>query len=75
MEIREKIRTGGTGWNEPASSKIGDHSIGPGQSSLVIAELGVNHNGDVRDGERLRRAMDEVDIVVSAADAPESQGR
>jgi len=36
-----------------ARVKIGDRSIGEGESCFVIAEAGVNHNGDVRLAEKL----------------------
>jgi len=43
---------------------IGDRSIGPGQACFIIAEAGINHNGDIESAKRL------VDAAVAAgADA------
>ena len=39
-----------------AEIKIGSHLIGPGNASFVIAEAGVNHNGDLDLGRELVRA-------------------
>ena len=33
--------------------RVGDHLIGPGQPCLIIAEAGVNHNGDVTRAHQL----------------------
>jgi N-acetylneuraminate synthase len=35
------------------SVKIGEKHIGPGQPAYVIAEIGINHNGDVDIAKRL----------------------
>lgn len=39
-----------------AGIEIGSHLIGPGNASFVIAEAGVNHNGDLDLGRELVRA-------------------
>lgn len=44
--------------NEPlrrafSSVRIGDRLIGPGQACFIVAEAGVNHNGDIRLAYRL----------------------
>ena len=48
--------------------EIGHHSVGPGSPCFIIAEAGVNHNGDVESARRL------VDVAVEAgADAVKFQ--
>lgn len=37
----------------PREIKIGDHTIGDGHSAYVVAEIGINHNGDVETAKRL----------------------
>lgn len=37
----------------PVGFKIGRHTIGPGNPVFIIAEAGVNHNGDVRIARKL----------------------
>ena len=50
------------------SIPIGDRRIGPGEPCFVIAEAGVNHNGDVS------TAMDMIDVAAAAkADAVKFQ--
>lgn len=48
--------------------KIGNHSVGPGHPCLVIAEAGVNHNGDMRLAHQLIDAA-----VIARADAVKFQ--
>jgi len=36
--------------------RIGDRLVGPGQPTLVVAEIGINHNGDVELAKRLIEA-------------------
>jgi len=50
--------------------KIGDRWIGPGEPCYIIAEIGLNHNGDVRIAKRL---IDEA--VKAGADAVKFQKR
>ena len=33
--------------------KIGNHTIGPNEACLVIAEIGINHNGDMKIAKQL----------------------
>ena len=35
--------------------KIGNKLVGPGQPCYVIAEIGINHNGDVDLAKRLKK--------------------
>jgi N-acetylneuraminate synthase len=37
----------------PREIKIGDHIIGDGHPAYVVAEIGINHNGDVETAKRL----------------------
>src|SRR5207244_2380258 len=50
--------------------RIGDHSVGDGERCFIIAEAGVNHNGDVG----LARKLVEV-AVKAGADAVKFQKR
>jgi N-acetylneuraminate synthase len=50
--------------------KIGDRAIGPGQSCYVIAEIGINHNGDL---EVCRKLIDAA--VAAGCDAVKFQKR
>ncbi|HET6974469.1 MAG TPA: N-acetylneuraminate synthase [Pyrinomonadaceae bacterium] len=57
-----------TGAQQPLNVRIGDRLVGPGQPVFVIAEAGVNHNGDLK----LARAL--IDVAVDAgADAVKFQ--
>ena len=50
--------------------KIGNHLVGDGQRTYVIAEIGINHNGDVAIAKKL------IDLAVTAgADAVKFQTR
>ncbi len=50
--------------------RIGQHLVGPGQPCFVVAEIGINHNGDVEIAKRL------VDAAVAAGcDAVKFQKR
>jgi N-acetylneuraminate synthase len=50
--------------------KIGDHLIGANQKCFVIAEIGINHNGDIDLAKRL------IDVAVLAGcDAVKFQKR
>jgi len=50
--------------------KIGDYLIGEGQSCFVIAEIGINHNGEIETAKKL------IDVAVrSGADAVKFQKR
>ena len=50
--------------------KIGDVKIGPGQPAYIIAEIGINHNGDIKNVEKL------IDAAIDAgADAVKFQKR
>jgi N-acetylneuraminate synthase len=33
--------------------KLGDHLVGPGNPAYIVAEIGINHNGDVKLAKRL----------------------
>lgn len=49
---------------------VGSHLIGPGQPVFVIAEIGINHNGDVETAKKL------IDVAVAAGcDAVKFQKR
>jgi N-acetylneuraminate synthase len=37
----------------PREIKIGEHTIGDGHPAYVVAEIGINHNGDVETAKRL----------------------
>jgi N-acetylneuraminate synthase len=50
--------------------KIGDRSIGPGESCFVIAEIGINHNGDLATTRNLIQASKD-----AGADAVKFQKR
>ncbi|TSC78301.1 MAG: N-acetylneuraminic acid (Neu5Ac) synthase [Parcubacteria group bacterium Gr01-1014_33] len=50
--------------------KIGDREVGPGKPCFVVAEIGINHNGDIDTARRL------IDVAVAAgADAVKFQKR
>ena len=50
--------------------KIGDRSVGPGLPVYVIAEIGINHNGDLDIAKQL------IDVAVGAGcDAVKFQKR
>ncbi len=51
MNIREKIHTILRGL--PPKVKIGTQYVGPGEPVFVIAEVGINHNGDVAIAKQL----------------------
>lgn len=52
------------------SIRIGDHEVGPGHAVYVIAEIGINHNGDMDIAERL------IDVAADAGcDAVKFQKR
>ncbi len=54
----------------PKVIQIGDRWVGEGQSAFIIAEIGINHNGDVNNAKRL------VDVAVMAGcDAVKFQKR
>jgi N-acetylneuraminate synthase len=36
-----------------AAVRIGDHEVGPGRETFVVAEIGINHNGDTEIAKRL----------------------
>jgi N-acetylneuraminate synthase len=36
--------------------KIGNHLVGPGQPTFIVAEVGINHNGDLELAKKLIRA-------------------
>ncbi|MGD0006772.1 MAG: N-acetylneuraminate synthase, partial [Anaerolineaceae bacterium] len=38
------------------ATKIGDRWVGDGYSTLVVAEIGINHNGDLQVAKQLIRA-------------------
>jgi N-acetylneuraminate synthase len=38
---------------QPAPVKIGNRTVGPGHSTYIIAEIGINHNGDLDLARRL----------------------
>ena len=42
--------------------KIGDRLVGPGQPCFIIAEAGVNHNGDMKQACRLIEAAAEAGV-------------
>ena len=50
--------------------KIGDKTVGPGQSTYVIGEIGINHNGCVDTAKRIIDAA-----VVAGCDAVKFQKR
>ncbi len=52
----------------PASIQIGDHEIGPGSAPFIVAEAGVNHNGDVDRAKALADAA-----LAAGADAVKFQ--
>jgi N-acetylneuraminate synthase len=35
------------------SIKIGSHLVGPGNQVFVVAEIGINHNGDINIAKKL----------------------
>lgn len=50
--------------------RIGDRLVGPGEPTFIVAEIGINHNGDVRIAKQL------IDIAVDAGvDAVKFQKR
>jgi N-acetylneuraminate synthase len=50
--------------------RIGDRLVGPGEPTFIVAEIGINHNGDVRIAKQL------IDVAVDAgADAVKFQKR
>jgi len=52
------------------SIRVGDHEVGPGHAVYVIAEIGINHNGDMDIAERL------IDVAADAGcDAVKFQKR
>src|SRR5512137_261009 len=54
----------------PGSMRPGDRIIGDGQPAYIIAEVGINHNGDVETAKRI------IDAAVHAgADAVKFQKR
>jgi len=56
--------------NTGSSITIGTHQVGPGQPTYVIAEIGINHNGDIDTAKQL------VDVaVVAGCDAVKFQKR
>jgi len=50
--------------------QLGDRLVGPGQPTYVVAEIGINHNGDVHTAQRLIDAA-----VLAGADAVKFQKR
>src|SRR5437868_11517788 len=53
-----------------AAVRIGGHEVGPGRETFVVAEIGINHNGDVALAKKLIAAA-----VTSGADAVKLQKR
>lgn len=50
--------------------RIGDREVGPGKPCFIVAEIGINHNGDIELAKRL------IDVAVAAgADAVKFQKR
>lgn len=54
----------------PTSIQLGDRQVGPGQPVYVIAEIGINHNGDLEIAKKLIDAA-----VVAGCDAVKFQKR
>ena len=64
MTLKEKLRTllGGL----PKKIKIGKRYVGEGEPVLVIAEVGINHNGDVELAKKLIHEYTELIKGISA---------
>ncbi|NDC26967.1 MAG: N-acetylneuraminate synthase, partial [Actinobacteria bacterium] len=46
--------------NTVTSIRVGEHTIGRGNPVYVIAEIGINHNGDINIAKKL------IDVAVEA---------
>jgi len=68
MNIKERIKRLVKG--RPGKVKIGKQYVGPGEPVFVIAEIGINHNGDITIARKLIAAA-----KVAGADAVKFQKR
>lgn len=68
MQFKERIKNLFTA--SPSRVKVGNRYVGPGEPVFVIAEIGINHNGDMQVAKKL---IDEA--LAAGADAVKFQKR